>query len=108
MKKLILIFAMLVIALVHKTISDEQKFKVTFSISFDEMTLSQAAEIEKNIRSKFEKNKGCVIDVSLSNNKPVQGIMLPQDWRFSPNGIQAVPAPGMFNLDSTFLNSIGK
>lgn len=108
MKKLILIFTILVIVLVHETISDEQKFKVTFSISFDEMTLSQAAEIEKNIRSKFEKNKGCVIDVSLSNNKPVQGIMIPQDWQSSSNGINVLPAPGMFNLDSTYFKSFGK
>jgi hypothetical protein len=96
MKKLIVVFAMLLIAPVRKTTGDEQKFKVTFSISFDAMTLSQAAEIEKSIRSKFEKYKSCAIETVISSNKPIESTTR-QDWRFDLNG-----GIGTFNLDSTF------
>lgn len=115
MKKLTFVLALLII-FVHKTTGDEQKFKVTFSISFDEMTLSQAAEIEKNIRSKFEKNKGCTIFVNLSNDRTALGIPEPPNlftlpdhrgWWITPNnGIDLFDIPGHFNLDSTLFKTM--
>lgn len=105
MKKIIIVFAVLLIALVHKTIGDEQKFKVTFSISFDEMTLSQAAEIEKDIRSKFEKNKGCRIETSMSSNRPTQGLILRFD---DTSHIRSSPWFGTLKDSTFFLNPIGK
>jgi len=65
MKKLLFFLVIFLISVV--VISDVNKFKVTFSITFDQITLEQAAKIEKQLLKQF-KNDSCEIKIELSDN----------------------------------------
>ena len=76
MKKSLFFLVIFLISIV--AISDVNKFRVTFSITFDEITLEEAAKIEKRILKQF-KDDSCEIKIELGDNSTAANV-IPKDW----------------------------
>lgn len=55
MKKIIIIGILLLATVAFAKEQEQQKFSVTFTIEYKDMTLKQLADIEKRIKDEFEK-----------------------------------------------------
>jgi len=70
MKKLSIILIVLLSSLLIASDKQPKKFKVTYSITFNEVTLEKAAQIEKEISKQF--GESCEIKIELSAIKDVE------------------------------------
>ena len=86
MKKLLFFLVLFFISVT--VISDVNKFKVTFSLTFDEMTLEEAAEIEKQLLKQFKKDS-FEIDIQLSSKPPCIGCVDPC-WVIDPEMLKSI------------------
>ena len=113
MKKIIVLLLVIFASLGAEIKQESQRFKVTYTITYNSITLAQADSLEKAVKSKFKSACGVNIGIepvssgSLIINGSIGIGSITQDSVYMPPNInQIIPNKWMF--DSINLNVGGK
>lgn len=87
---------LILIMLALPLVGGEKKFRVAFTITFNEMTLAQAAEQEKKIRQAFE-SADQFVDVTVDHIAPI-------NYKLFYNGTSIMRTLPYNSMDSLFFS----